>query len=1039
MIPERITLDGFLCYRDRQEIDLAGLTLCMLSGPNGSGKSTVFDAITFALFGTHRGGKRGYEDLVNKRRDSAAVEFEFTCGGFRWLARRTITVKAGSAKTTQGISRRADDGGRWQPVPDTNSVDGCNAWVQQSIGLSSEAFATSMLLRQGRADRLLLAPPKERAELLKAVVGLQRYADLSDRASDRRRLVDARHKAAEAQLNACPAVSDEHVDAAAAALAVAAADAAAADAAVDRLQPVLGQARAWAALSDRLAKATADRRALDALLARRAEMLAGRDRLVELSSVLPHLRAVEENAIRLERSVQAIADLMTGRANAAADVERTKTAAQQAAAAVEQVVHRSADHSHRERELADRLAELDRLLAAAEAAAAHHCHLARLTAERDALPADPSADVDRATGELARLRDVAAAVQWLDLLVEQRADLVACNARGRALASATQARAAEVAAVTALADATGPQAASAERACQAAQQHVADAAAAVAHGRRAVTDLHQADAQADCPTCGQTLTDDHRAAEATRRADREQRATAAHAAAVAALEAAARTRDDGRRSSADVQRRLDGLLADQREADRDARDLAAAVDRNVRGCGKARDNLPASVQPHIPPATTSGEWAATVWPTAADLAALAEEAAAVSVARATLERAERVLSQRVALSAQIAALTLAQPPVPTDLPADLGLVRAEHATVTADRAGLRLTITADAADQKRATVAVRDGQSALDRLTADLHAVDVQLTQEQARHDGYRDAIAAATRLLPPAWADAAVPVAELAAEADELDRAGVVAAAERLRSADDSAALLDRQLAQFRADLSAVPAEARRPPDAVSADLDAAVAARDAARGRHRQSQGAHDDLTRRRAHRGQLADDCRAAAVSLRHHKRLAEMLDRTGLQLHLLRVAERQIVAFANAVLDRLSAGGLTLQLRSAGDGTDQALNLQAVDRRTAAGDVLNVAFLSGSQQFRVAVALALAVGQYAGGGHRLGDCVIIDEGFGSLDRQGQEVMIEELHRLTAIMKRVILVSHQESFADAFKHGYRFALGDDGATRVTPLAAG
>jgi len=49
----------------------------------------------------------------------------------------------------------------------------------------------------------------------------------------------------------------------------------------------------------------------------------------------------------------------------------------------------------------------------------------------------------------------------------------------------------------------------------------------------------------------------------------------------------------------------------------------------------------------------------------------------------------------------------------------------------------------------------------------------------------------------------------------------------------------------------------------------------------------------------------------------------------------------------------------------------------------------------------------------------------------------VMIQELHGLTTIMKRVILVSHQKSFADALPHGYRFALGEDGATKVSPLA--
>src|SRR3712207_7868016 len=44
--------EGFLCYRERQVIDLSDMDLCMLSGPNGSGKSAVFDAMTIALFNT---------------------------------------------------------------------------------------------------------------------------------------------------------------------------------------------------------------------------------------------------------------------------------------------------------------------------------------------------------------------------------------------------------------------------------------------------------------------------------------------------------------------------------------------------------------------------------------------------------------------------------------------------------------------------------------------------------------------------------------------------------------------------------------------------------------------------------------------------------------------------------------------------------------------------------------------------------------------------------------------------------------------------
>jgi DNA repair exonuclease SbcCD ATPase subunit len=154
-----------------------------------------------------------------------------------------------------------------------------------------------------------------------------------------------------------------------------------------------------------------------------------------------------------------------------------------------------------------------------------------------------------------------------------------------------------------------------------------------------------------------------------------------------------------------------------------------------------------------------------------------------------------------------------------------------------------------------------------------------------------------------------------------------------------------------------------------------------------------------------------------------------------LHLVRQAERQVVDHANAVLDRLSGGQLRLRLCSEAGGEDssaKALELEAYNR-TSGDRPINVAFLSGSQKFRVAVSLALGIGQYASRQHRSIESVIIDEGFGCLDRQGRQVMIEELRNLRTQMRCILLVSHQEEFAEAFADGYHFEL-TDGTTRVT-----
>src|SRR3954449_3845643 len=103
MIPRRVCLRGFLCYREEQEIDFAGSTLWMLSGLNGSGKSAIFDAVTYALFGHHRGGATGAVELINKDSDTLAVEFEFLLDGHLCKAKRTLKrdTKGGARGTQQ--------------------------------------------------------------------------------------------------------------------------------------------------------------------------------------------------------------------------------------------------------------------------------------------------------------------------------------------------------------------------------------------------------------------------------------------------------------------------------------------------------------------------------------------------------------------------------------------------------------------------------------------------------------------------------------------------------------------------------------------------------------------------------------------------------------------------------------------------------------------------------------------------------------------------------------------------------------------------
>ena len=209
MIPHRVKLKGFLCYKDEQEVSFDGAALWMLAGMNGSGKSSVFDAVTFALFGQHRGGSQDAHELINKDSDRAAVEFDFSLDGQRYQAYRTVQLtRQGKAKSTLQMYRRLPGGAR-EAIPGTNLKAGFDAWVEENVGLSYETFTSSVLLLQGKADKLLDSTAKGRHEVLAGIVDLERYRRLHQRADEERKHHETNVKNLEGRLAHLAVVSDD--------------------------------------------------------------------------------------------------------------------------------------------------------------------------------------------------------------------------------------------------------------------------------------------------------------------------------------------------------------------------------------------------------------------------------------------------------------------------------------------------------------------------------------------------------------------------------------------------------------------------------------------------------------------------------------------------------------------------------------------------------------------------------------------------------------------------------------------------------------
>lgn len=1038
MIPQRIRLSGFLSYKDEQEVRFDSAPLWMLTGPNGSGKSSIFDALTYSLFGCHRGGTQNAGELINRGSSTLSVEFDFKLETGLHRVKRTLRQLKNTTKSTVQVFRQEADGS-WNAVSGTDQKVKFDAWIRDHIGLDYETFTSSVLLLQGKAEKLLDSAPTGRAAVLARIVDLERYQKLHAAADEKRKVSKNLLESLSAQLEGIKVVSDEEYAAAETAIAEAERIRNETQERIDRLQEAELQSLRWADAVTAYETASDKLTHNEALMSHAVAIEKDYARFRELHDVFPAVTIIVTERSRIAQSLatsETIAKERTAKTDAR---NQTEHALQQAKTKRDGLKKTLAEDETKQTKLNADLRELAAVLEKVRHAEEAEAEVKRLAAEWKRYPADLDVQIGKHEAELQRLSVLAPAVPLLERLRTERTDLVQAAYKAAAAKAEEDKLLAEGHAAKEAHEKLQAELAAASAAREAAAATASEVRGLAQQAKELAEKFNKLSGEKNCAACGQELTAEHFQKEKKRR-DREAKAAEAKLAELTKQAAQAREAEDALIASESAARtKRDNLRVRFLEVSAEAKQAAAEISRLAGSCKQTYLALPDAFKEKVCPGVPT-DWAAVEYPDRHHLLALRNEAAGIEDVRRRLREATQAANDaRIARTHHDSAVERFEK-AKVGLPAtDASVLRQSFAAKQAEDAAVAKAIQAARKEIASTEQDVERRQRHLNELDRDLIELDGKCKLETATRKQSQEAIDRAKKTLPPAW-QGPLETAGLGDRAkwqDEYDRLaakGTEVKYTQLQAARNGLDTLRAEIEVLKQEADAFPESARRSPEAVRTDL---AAARDDCDYRNedlmlaQRHRGVLDEWRRQRAELGEKVKETDAE-----HHrfKRLAELLGRERLQRHLVRTAERQIIDCANAVLDRLSDGTLFLQLVGSEDGTstEKALELECVNRTTG-GAPINVAFISGSQRFRVAVALALGMGQYASRQFRPIESVIIDEGFGCLDRSNRQVMIQELQNLRGHLKSILLVSHQEEFADAFPDGYRFELMN-GATRVS-----
>ncbi len=204
MRPLELTIYGFGPYAGKQRLDFTAFGtggLYLITGDTGAGKTTVFDAITYALFGEASGSSRDASMLRSKYakpEDPTGVELSFDYDGKIYTVKRSPEYLRAKTRGT-GFTKQLPEAQLTYPdgriVTKQREVDRA---ISEIIGLTREQFSQVSMISQGDFRKLLQADTKERQKIFRDIFATGNYVTLQERLKEEANSLKNRLERAEA-------------------------------------------------------------------------------------------------------------------------------------------------------------------------------------------------------------------------------------------------------------------------------------------------------------------------------------------------------------------------------------------------------------------------------------------------------------------------------------------------------------------------------------------------------------------------------------------------------------------------------------------------------------------------------------------------------------------------------------------------------------------------------------------------------------------------------------------------------------------------